>query len=83
MLERIKMLCKKKGVSLQEASDACKFGQKSIYTWGKNLPASIERVKRLADYFGVTVDYLLRGGDDRESKVIADRISEKGDEIIG
>lgn len=68
MLEKIKMLCKKKGVSLQEASDACGFGQKSIYTWGESLPASIERIKRLAEYFDVTVDYLLRGGDDGISK---------------
>lgn len=59
MLDNIKKLCRERGVSLQEVGRACGFGTKSIYTWGNNPPASIERVKRVADYFGVTVDELL------------------------
>lgn len=59
MLDNIKRLCEEKGVSLQDVGRACGFGEKSIYNWGYNLPASIERVKRIADYFNITVDELL------------------------
>ena len=63
MLDNIKKLCRERGVSLREVGNACGFGTKSIYTWGNNPPASIERVKRVADYFGVTVDDLLADTD--------------------
>ncbi|WP_161844328.1 helix-turn-helix transcriptional regulator [Pseudoflavonifractor sp. 524-17] len=58
-MEKIKALCKERGVSLQEVGRSCGFGEKSIYAWGEKPPAAIERVKRVADYFGVTVDELL------------------------
>lgn len=63
MLENVKKLCRERGVSLQEVGRACGFGTKSIYTWADKTPASIERVKRIADYFGVTVDDLLADAD--------------------
>lgn len=60
MLDNIKKLCRERGVSLQELGRLCGFGEKSIYAWVDKVPESIDRLKRIADYFGVTVDDLLR-----------------------
>lgn len=59
MLEKIKKLCRERGVSLQEVGKACGFGEKSIYNWANGTPAAIDRLRRIADYFDVTVDELL------------------------
>lgn len=58
MLENIKRICRIKGISLADIERCCGLGKKSIYAWDINSP-SIERVKRVADYLGVTVDDLL------------------------
>lgn len=60
MLENIKRLCRERGISLAELEQACGLGTRSTYKWGESAP-SVERVKRVADYFGVTVDELLQG----------------------
>jgi transcriptional regulator with XRE-family HTH domain len=38
------------------------IGKNSIYEWDKSNP-SVDKVKRVADYFRVTVDELLREED--------------------
>lgn len=63
MLDNIKRLCHERNVSLADVERACGLGKKSIYAWGMSAP-SVERAKRVADYFGVTVDELLSGGKD-------------------
>ena len=60
MYERIKQLCKKRGITVTELENALDT-VRSIHRWDTNRP-SIDKVKAVADYFGVTVDYLL-GGD--------------------
>lgn len=59
MLESIKALCRERNVTLADVERACGLGKKSIYAWGTSTP-SVDRVKLVADYFGVTVDELLR-----------------------
>lgn len=65
MLANIKRLCSERNVSLQELGKACGFGVKSIYVWAENPTKSIERLKRVANYFDVTVDELLQD-DEKE-----------------
>lgn len=59
MLENVKRLCRERGVTIMELERACGFGRRSLYAWGTNTPESIERVKRIAEYFDVTLDELL------------------------
>ena len=56
LLERIKELCEESGRSLDELESA--LGLNSLATWGKSVPA-IDKVEKVADYFNVSVDYLL------------------------
>ena len=56
--ERIKLLAKKQGKSLQKVSSDLGFGDNYLYTLKKQKPKS-DSLEKLADYFHVSVDYLL------------------------
>lgn len=62
LLENIKSLCREHGVSLMEVERSCGIAQRTIYRWDESIP-SVDKVKRVADYFGVSVDELLQGGE--------------------
>ena len=56
----IKQLCSNKGIAVTALEKELNFGRGSI---GKlrNSKASAERLQKIADYFGVSVDYLMTG----------------------
>lgn len=58
MLEKIKELCAKKQVSISELERACSIGNGTIARWGESSP-SVSNLKKVADYFGCTVDELI------------------------
>lgn len=59
MLDKILALCKEQGISLSELERRSGLNQKTVYRWGDNMP-SVDKVKKVADYFGITVDELLK-----------------------
>lgn len=58
VLDRIKFLCDRKGISVTELSIKMGWSEKAIYSW-KNSTPSADKVKSIAEYFGVSIDYLL------------------------
>lgn len=58
LFERIKELAKKRGVSLKKVATDLGFGENTIYKWKTQSPKG-EYLEKVADYFDVTVDYLL------------------------
>ena len=82
--ETIKKLCKERGIAVTALEKELGFGRGSI---GKlrNSQTSAERLQKIADYFNVTVDYLVNGSDNssltpKDSRDIAkdlDSIMEK------
>lgn len=56
--ERIKELAKKQGKSLNKVEEDLGYGRNVLYRL-KNSNPSAERLNEIADYFGVSVDYLL------------------------
>lgn len=64
LFERIKKLAKNRDVSLQEVSEALGKSINYLYTLKKKKPTT-ETVEKLADYFHVSVDYLL-GREDKK-----------------
>lgn len=56
--ERIKELAKKQGKSLNKVEEELGYGKNVLYRL-KNSNPSTERLQEIADYFDVTVDYLL------------------------
>lgn len=58
MLNKILALCKEQGISLSELERRAELKEKTVYRWGKNVPG-VDKVKKVADVLGVTVDELL------------------------
>lgn len=61
ILDNIRKLCEKKGVSIWAVERATGIGNGVIARWENSSPR-VENLKLVADYFGVTVDELLKGG---------------------
>ena len=66
IVNRIKDLCYEKEISIASLEKYLGFGNCSIYRWDKNSP-TIEKVTKVADYFNVSVDYLLNKTDSKFS----------------
>ena len=58
IFERVKMLADKQHISIVELEEKLNFSRNSLYSWKKNKP-SVDKLNAVADYFGVTTDYLL------------------------
>lgn len=58
--ERIKNLCKLRGISVKELEETLGFSRSSLWKIDQINPSS-EKVRKIADYFGVTQDYILTG----------------------
>lgn len=64
--ERIKKLSEERGETVKTVGLKLKLGENAFYKWKTSSP-SIEKIKTVADYFGVSVDYLLCRTDDPHS----------------
>lgn len=58
ILKKIDELAKQHDMSIAALEKKLSFGNGTIRSWDKCSP-SIEKLKKVADYFGVTVDYFL------------------------
>lgn len=58
LYEKIKELAKQKKVSIRQVEEKLGIANGTIRRWGKTNP-SVKTVKSVADYFNVSVDYLL------------------------
>ncbi|AQS10614.1 HTH-type transcriptional regulator Xre [Clostridium saccharobutylicum] len=66
--DKIKILRKKKGLTQQELSAAIGVSRSTIGMIEKNLQGTgKETLMKLADFFGVTVDYLLSDNEQTEN----------------
>lgn len=66
-LDKYKMLCKGKGISKSSAANQIGFNKSTVTKWERQKEKGIDPtptsdiLKKIADYFGVSVDYLLTG----------------------
>ncbi|MFQ7528616.1 MAG: helix-turn-helix domain-containing protein [Mediterraneibacter gnavus] len=58
--ERIKSLADAEGISLPVLESKLGFGNSTIVKWDKSTP-NAEKLNKVAQYFNVTMDYLLNG----------------------
>lgn len=56
--DNIRLLCRDKGRKISELETELGFPRSSIAKWNENIP-SVLKVKKVADYFGVTIEELL------------------------
>lgn len=67
----VKQLCASKNITATELERVLDFGVGTIHRWGTSSP-SADKLQKVADYFGVSVDYLL--GRDSNATVTDDDI---------
>ena len=63
----IKAVCKSRGVSVSKLEEDLGFTRSSPYKWDRYQP-SIGNLKKVADYFGITVDELISDPAERSEK---------------
>nr|DAN87703.1 MAG TPA: repressor protein [Caudoviricetes sp.] len=63
LLERVKMLCKQKGVSQGKMEKEIGISNGASSKWKSSSP-SMEILQKLSLYFEVSVDYLMTGTDE-------------------
>lgn len=56
--ENIVSLCKAKNISIAKLERETGLGNATIRTWETSSP-SVDRLKKVADYLGVTIDSML------------------------
>ena len=69
MYEIFEQLLQKYGVSAYKVAKESGVTQSTLSDWkrGRSTPKT-ENMKKLADYFGVSIDYLMTGKDEPEKK---------------
>lgn len=65
--ERIKELCKKNNISMNQLEQELDFGKGYISKLGKSTP-NTTKIHQLAIRLGVSVDYLMTGNEDDYSE---------------
>nr|DAR14827.1 MAG TPA: repressor protein [Caudoviricetes sp.] len=79
--ERIESLRKSQGLSQGKLEKQLGFSNGSISKW-KNSTPKVERLQKLADFFGVSVEYLMTGKEDgQKEKDNTDDLKEKFEEL--
>lgn len=66
LLTKIRLLCNERDITLASLEKTLNFGNGSLSRWDKSSPAT-DKVEKVADYFNVSVDYLL-GREDIKSE---------------
>lgn len=65
--ERLKSLCKSKGITIQQMEIDNSMAKGHAYKWKKSTP-TYENLLKLSEYFGVSTDYILTGEEDGISR---------------
>lgn len=65
IVERVKRLCKTKGVSVSQMQQDLGLPQGGVYKWNKHTP-SFPALQKMSAYFGVSIDYILEGDNEQE-----------------
>lgn len=71
MIDRIRELCKKKGLSITKLEMILNFGNGSI-SKPKTKSMGCDRLKAIADYFDVSMEYLMTGEENKTARKISD-----------
>lgn len=67
LYENIVKLCKERKVSIAKLEQSCGLGNGTVSGWQSGQPR-LDRVKLVADFFGVTIDSLLQDAEQDETE---------------
>jgi len=81
VFERIENLRKSKKISQGKLEKELGFSNGSISKWKTSMP-TFERLQKISDYFGVTIDYLMTGEETNASSCRNGDITDQIDKIM-
>lgn len=58
LYEKVKTLCEKKNMTVRKLEEELGFSNGAVSKWNKSNP-SVNAIKKVADYFEITIDELL------------------------
>lgn len=64
-LERVKLLCKEKGVTVSRMEKEIGLSKGAVYKWNTSAPSQ-QVLKKLSEYFAISVDMLINGEDTKK-----------------
>ena len=70
--ERIQELCRQNNVSMNKVETDLGFGKGYTSKLGKSTP-NATKIHKLADYFMVSVDYLMTGNEEADTSILSTR----------
>lgn len=59
LYEKIKSLCKERGIRISKVEKDCNIGNATIRKWDKSVPR-IDTLKKVADYFDKSMEYFFK-----------------------
>lgn len=71
LYDKILYLCKERNVSVASVEKACGMSHGVLRRWNVQHPTA-ERLRKVSEYFGVTVSYLLDETDERDVEYYID-----------
>ena len=60
ILKKIQELCAEKGISIHQLEKECGLGNATVRGWERSVP-TVDKLKKVADYFGKSIEYFLEG----------------------
>ena len=72
LVEKIKMLCNEKRITMSELERKTDLGNGTISRWDTRTPG-VDKLKKVADYFDVSTDYLLGRTEKRRYYDLTDK----------
>lgn len=79
--ERIKSLCKERGISMNKLEDELGFGKGYISKLGTSQP-NASKLQKIADFFGVSLDYLISGETKENNYYLNEETAQAAQEIF-
>lgn len=67
IVEKIEILCKKRGINISKLEKECGIGNGTIARWNKSYPRT-DTLKKVADYFGVSIEYFINDEPEQKDK---------------
>lgn len=81
MKERIKKLCKDNGISLNKLEETLGFGKGYLSKLNSSTP-NVSNIKKIADYFGVSVDWIMDGKENETGYYLNDETAAIAQDIF-
>ena len=78
--ERLKKLCDDQGISINTLEERIGISKNGLYAWKKKVPGG-NNLQLVADYFNVSVDYLLGRTDKKYYDLIKKEKTDIGQEV--